>query len=80
MQGGTHIEILGRNLGVEATHIVQVTLGVNTPCDMVEYEAGRRYVCFWSINACVCTIHNHVCLNIGKCNLQNVFTEKIAPI
>ena len=75
MQGGTRIEILGRNLGVEASHIVQVTLGVNTLCDVVEYEAGRRYVWFGAINACVRTIGNHVCLNIEKCNLQNVFTK-----
>ena len=43
VEGGTVIEIMGRNLGVEKDHIVDVIIGNNTICDVIEYQSGRRW-------------------------------------
>jgi hypothetical protein len=45
VEGGTSIEIKGRNLGVERSHIVDVVIGNNTICDVIDYLPGRRIVC-----------------------------------
>ena len=43
VEGGTHVEILGRNIGVQRRDIVRVVIGGEIPCDVEMYEPGRRY-------------------------------------
>ena len=42
VEGGTNVEILGRNLGVQKNHIVQVVIGEEILCDVKKYEPGKR--------------------------------------